>query len=206
MDLIPNTIIQIFLKMKPTSSIRDHPIFETNKILWKTYAQEKGFKYIFLNEDNIAEYLGEHKEFYYNMRFQWNRIDFLRYLVLNKIGGYYVDLDCEPCFDKDLFELSKEEFILDKWYNPKSKKWELNNALMGCRPNFFNDLINYSILEYNCKSKMEIYNIWKIRFMLETTGVRMFKRWCKNNKYSYTGNIHDYIVDGCSATWLKDFN
>ena len=84
MSLIPNTIIQIFLKVNPTASITDFPIFQARRILWRQYAEMKGFKYIYLNDDNIAEYLGEHREFYYNMRYNWNRIDFLRYLVLNK--------------------------------------------------------------------------------------------------------------------------
>ena len=53
---------------------------------------------------------------------------------------------------------------------------------------------------------MEVYKTRKIRFMMHTTGVRMFKKWCKVNGYTYTPEIDDYITDACCATWLKDFN
>ena len=140
------------------------------------------------------------------MRFTWNRIDFIRYLVLNKIGGFYIDLDIEPNFDRDLFDLSKEPLILNKWFEPKKQKWEITNSLMGCRPGFFTDLIKFSISQYNDKSNMEVYKTRKIRFMMHTTGVRMFKKWCKVNGYTYTPEIHEYVTDGCTATWLKNFN
>tara|TARA_R110000787_G_scaffold1099_2_gene4011 strand:- start:6965 stop:7579 length:615 start_codon:yes stop_codon:yes gene_type:complete len=204
MHLIPNTIIQIFLG--ENESITKHILFQTNRLLWRQYAEQKGFRYIFLTKDNIAEYLGDHKDFYYSMRFTWNRIDFIRYLVLNKIGGFYIDLDIEPNFDRDLFQLSKEPLILNKWFCPKKQAYELNNALMACRPGFFTDLIKFSISQYNEKKNIEVYAIRKIRFMLHTTGVRMFKKWCKVNGYTYTPEIHEYVTDGCTATWLKNFN
>ena len=206
MDLIPNTIVQIFLHMKLTSSMNDHPIFQTNRLLWRQYAEQKGFRYIFLNDDNIAEYLGEYRDFYYSMRYNWNRIDFLRYLVLNKIGGIYIDLDIEPNFGVDLFELSQQKLILNKWYDIKKKEWELTNSIIGCRPGFLTELIKFSISQYKKKEIMDVYKTRKIRFMLHTTGVRMFKKWCKINGYTYTPEITDYITDGCTATWLKDFN
>ena len=204
LDLIPNNIIQIFLG--ETESITKHPIFETNRTLWRQYCSQKGFEYIFLTKDNIAEYLGDHKDFYYSMRYTWNRIDFLRYLVLNKIGGIYIDLDIEPNFERDIFELTDKPLILNKWFDPKKKEWELNNALMGCRVGFFTDLIKFSISQYREKEIMEIYKTRKIRFMLFSTGVRMFKKFCKLKGYTYTPEITDYITDGCTATWLKDFN
>jgi len=204
LDLIPNTIIQIFLG--ESDKIEDFQTFRKNKILWKQYCIDKGFRYYFFDKDNIDEYLGEYKEFYYSMRYTWNRIDFIRYLILNKLGGIYIDLDIEPDIDRDLFDLLKDRIILNKWYDPVRCKWELNNALMGIRPGQFNDLIDYSVNEYKSKEKMKIYNTWKIRFMLHTTGVRAFKRWAKKQKYDYTESIHEYVTDEMTATWLDSFH
>jgi hypothetical protein len=202
MNLVPNTIIQIFLKVSPTASIRDFPLFVENRILWRNYAELKGFKYIYLYDENIAEFLGEYKDFYYSLRYNWNRIDFLRYLVLNKIGGIYIDLDVEPDFDRDLFDLLNRDFIIGKFLNKKSN-WENCNSILGCRKGQLDDLINFSITQYNEKSNMEVYKCRKVRFMLNTTGNQMFKKWCKNNGCNFTPEIHDYLTDHFSATWLK---
>ena len=127
-------------------------------------------------------------------------------LLSKKLGGIYIDLDMEPNFEKDLFDLLKDRIILNKWYDSVRCKWELNNALMGIRPGDFTSLLEYSFDEYKSKLKMKIYNTWKIRFMLHTTGVRAFKRWAKKQKYDYTESIHEYITDEMSATWLTSFH
>jgi len=41
--------------------------------------------------------------------------------------------------------------------------------------------------------------------MLHTTGVRMFKRWCKMNGLTYSHDIDKYVKDHCTASWLKNF-
>ena len=48
MHLIPNTIIQIFLG--ENESITKHILFQTNRLLWRQYAEQKGFRYIFLTK------------------------------------------------------------------------------------------------------------------------------------------------------------
>ena len=204
MEKIPNKIIQIFLG--ETDSIREHTLFCINKIKWSQYAEKYGFQYIFLCKDNIDEYLGDHREFYYKLRYSWNRIDFIRYLVLNKIGGFYADLDIEPDFTMDLWDLLGKEIVLNKWMDPKTGNNEVNNALIGCRPGQLTGLIDYSISEYKKKESMAIYKKWKVRFMLHTTGVRMFKRYCKKKKWVWFLYADMYWKDHCTATWLTKFN
>jgi len=204
MEKIPNKIIQCFLG--ETDTIREHTLFCINKIKWQQYSEKYGFQYIFLSKDNIDEYLGEHREFYYKLRYNWSRIDFIRYLVLNKIGGFYIDLDIEPEFDMDLFDLLGKDIVLNKWMNEKTGKNTTNNALIGCRPGQLTSLINYSISEYKKKESMTIYKKWKVRFMMQTTGTRMFERWCKKNKYIWFIYADMYWKDHCTATWLTKFN
>ena len=198
---IPINIIQCFLGEK--DSIDKYPLFQANKIQWINYSEVKGYRYIFITKDNVEEYLGEHKKFYYGLRHAWQRIDFIRYLVLNKIGGIYIDLDCEPDFDRDLFSLFNRDFILNKWFNPTRQKYELNNAVIGCKVGALTSLIKYCREETERVNNMDIYEIRKVRHMLNSTGVRMFKRWAKKEKITYTPEIHDYLTDHCSATWLQ---
>tara|TARA_R110002074_G_scaffold365170_1_gene538849 strand:+ start:606 stop:1223 length:618 start_codon:yes stop_codon:yes gene_type:complete len=203
-DIIPNNIIQIFLGEQDV--IDDFPTFKHNRLLWIDYAKKYGFNYIFIDKFNIKEYLGDHADFYYDMRYTWNRIDFARYLVLNKIGGIYCDLDLVPNDEMNLMDLCDETIILNKWFDPKKNKYELNNALMGIRPDYFTSLIKYSIDEYKKRSDNLTYKCWKMRFMMHTTGTRMFKRWCIQKKYRYTDSIHNYITDQQYCSWVKGFH
>jgi len=197
---IPINLIQIFLKVK--KPITEFPLFQANKILWTKYSELKGYRYIFIGDDEVGEYLGEHKKFYYDLKYTWQRIDFLRYLVLNKIGGIYIDLDCEPNFDLDLFSLYQKKYIIGSWFNPKRQKYEVGNGIIGCCCGDLTSLIKYCIGETERINSMEVYEVRKARAMLNSTGVRAFKRWCKLEKLTYTPEISDYVIDHCSATWL----
>jgi len=205
MEKIPNKIIQIFLPAT-YRKISDKTLFCVNKILWQKYAEKYGFQYIFISEDNIDEYLGDHREFYNKLRYNWSRVDFARYIVMNKLGGFYFDLDIEPEFDMDLWDLLGKEIVLNKWMNEKTGKNTTNNALIGCRPGQLDSLIDYSISEYKKNETKTIYKTWKIRFMLHTTGVRMFKRWAKKEKLHAFVYEKMYWTDHATKSWLTNFN
>lgn len=202
--MIRKLIFNVFLKVNG-KEFNEFPIFVENKKRWEKYCQEFEFDYLFFNDDNIDDYLGEHREFYYGLEYTWQRIDFIRYLILNVEGGIYTDLDIYPNPLYDIGDLLNNKYILNFWNNKLGKN-EITNSIMGIEPGFFNSLIEYSINETNRCRDMNCYKIRKIRFMLHSTGVRMFKRWCKKNKLSYTDNLHLYITDQCTATWLDNFN
>tara|TARA_R110000823_G_scaffold98802_8_gene213716 strand:+ start:1036 stop:1653 length:618 start_codon:yes stop_codon:yes gene_type:complete len=205
MDLIPNKIVQIFLPAT-YKNIREKTLFCVNKILWQQYAEKYGFQYIFICEDNIDEYLGDHKQFYNELRYNWSRVDFARYLVMNKLGGFYFDLDITPEIDMDIFDLLKKDIVLGTWIDPKTDKLEISNSVIGCRPGKLDSLILYSISEYKKKESMAIYKKWKTRFFLHTTGVRMFKRWAKKEKHHAFVYEKMYWFDHASKSWLINFN
>lgn len=205
MELINNRIVQIFLPAT-YKQISEKTLFCVNKIKWQKYAEEKGFQYIFICEDNIDEYLGDHREFFYKLRYNWNRVDFARYLVMNKLGGFYFDLDIEPEFDMDIFDLCKKNIVLGTWTDPKTDKLEICNSIIGCHPGQLDSLIKYSISEYTKKEPMTIYKTWKTRFMLHTTGVRMFKRWAKKENHNAFVYEKMYWTDHTSKSWLENFN
>lgn len=206
METIPNKIIQIFLPAT-YKKITDKTLFCVNKILWQQYAEKYGFQYYYICQDNIDEYLGDHREFFYKLRYNWNRVDFARYLVMNKLGGFYFDLDIAPEFDMDLFDLVyKKQIVLGTWTDPKTDVREISNSVIGCRPGQLDSLIKYSISEYKKNESKTIYKTWKIRFMLHTTGVRMFKRWAKKQKLHAFVYEKMYWYDHASKSWLTNFN
>ena len=202
--MIRKLIFQVFLG--ENENLVDHPIFTKSRLCWKIYCDNNGFEYAFFDKDNINKYLGEHKEFYYGLEFTWQRIDFIRYLILNQEGGIYIDMDIFPHVDKNIFELLDQPYIFNYWIDPKTGIREINNALMGVHPGDFDNLIKYSILETERCRAIPCYKVRKIRFMLHTTGVRMFKRWIKKNRWSYTPTIHDYVKDTMTCTWVNNFH
>jgi len=200
--MIQKIIIQIFLKVE--KHLHEFPLFETNQKLWATYSRDWGFKYVFINDLNYEQYLGEYAEFYNNLEFVWQKIDFLRYLVVNKLGGIYIDLDIEPGVNADLYDLLDMKYIINKWQDPKTGKWEVTNSILGAGIGDLTPLIKYAIGETERCRNIPCYKVRKIRFMLHTTGVRAFKRWCKLERISYTPTIHRYIYDHCASTWTTE--
>ena len=207
--MIPKIIHQVFLGQ--TDNLEQYPHFGENMEKWQNWAEKNGWEYNFYDKTDIINLIdnGDLLRFYINLRYNWCRIDFCRYLIINKFGGLYVDLDIAPNDGK--YEtlssyIMTRDYILGLWDNKKTGKTEITNSLIGFKAGELTDLIEYSIAETKSKSQMEIYNKWKIRFFLQTTGVRMFARWCKIKKYTYDRNIYKYITDTCTATWLNNFN
>ena len=209
---IPKIIHQVFLDIG--TPLKDFPIFIAGQEKWKSWCEENGYEYKFWTSDTIERRLQFDKsiyDFYYELRYTWQRIDFIRYVLLNYYGGVYIDLDVHPLprtilkmvnFDK---YITSQDYILGSWYNTKTKKWEITNGVMGFEATKLTSLINYSIEQVEEKSKLDIYKKWKIRFMLQTTGVRMFKRWCKHKKYDRSEDLYTYVKDYATATWLSNF-
>ena len=200
--MVHKLIIQIFLKVE--KNLNEFPLFEKNKLEWQKYCNDWGFKYIFIDDNNYVDYLGEHVEFYNNLEFIWMKIDFLRYLVINKLGGIYIDLDIEPKHDADLYDLLDMKYIINKWQDPKTLKWEVTNSILGAMEGDLTPLIEYVKNETERCRKIPCYKIRKIRFMLHTVGVRAFKRWCRIKKISYTQTIKNYTIDHMASSWTTE--
>lgn len=202
--MVRNLIIQIFLGEE--EKLEDFPKFVMNKNRWESYCDKMGLEYMFFDKYNIRKYLGDHKDFYYGLEYTWQRIDFIRYLILNQEGGCYVDLDIYPNSEKDFLELFDQRYILNYWTSPKTNIPEVNNALMGIEAGDFDDLIKFSIAETERLRMIPIYRCWKIRFMKRSTGVEMFKKWCKKKKWSYTPCLHEFVTDEMTCSWIKNFH
>ena len=207
--MIPKIIHQVFLGQ--TESLEKYPNFIKNKVVWQDWCKENNWDYNFYDKNDVINLIEDEDllKFYNNLTFNWQRIDFCRYIIINKFGGLYVDLDIEikePQKGSLATYILNQDYIIGLWHNKKTNKTEMTNSLIGYKSGELSDLIKYSISETKKKKEMEIYKTWKIRFFLQTTGVRMFNRWCKIKKYKPNWEIYKYLKDGCSATWLKNFN
>ena len=195
-------IHQIFLPVS-NSTLQDYPIFIESSSVWQNFSSLHNYEYKLWNIEQVDELLRS-KNLPTSFRYIWNKIDFCRYVILNEYGGLYVDLDIFPTNDFNKI-LVNNDILINSWFNKKTNKMEINNGLMKFKKNSLHSLIDYSLQQYDEKSKMKIYNTWKIRFFLQTTGNRMFQRWCKQQLLTYNKDIENYITDKNTKTWLKSF-
>jgi len=200
-ETIPNIIYQVWLKID--KNLADCEWAYDNHLKWKSYCQKKGFDYRLITDLNLDLYVPEkHKQFFYNLKTTFHKIDFIRYLALNQIGGIYIDLDIEPLFHHDISELLSLKYITGYWVNNKGVT-EISNSVMGGRPGQFESLIDYSIQQYKSKIKMTFYTCAKVRFFKQTCGVSMYKRWAKRLKIRCTLELSKYILDHERCSWIN---
>ena len=103
------------------------------------------------------------------------RLDLAKYMVAHTYGGVIVDLDVLPLKHLDTFIC--QPYLFDRC----SRKNIIANDFfyVGCQglP---------GIVEYFCENldrvnKIEIYKIWKMRYIFQTSGPDFFSRYLKKN-------------------------
>jgi mannosyltransferase OCH1-like enzyme len=172
----------------------DEPLpthFETLGETWKENHPE--WKYILWDNKKmntfIQQFYPQYWDIYNGFKYNIQRWDAIRYLILDKIGGMYVDFDyecLEPldgllnnitcCFSAEPPE-HKSIFMDDNYFN---------NALMACIPShwFMQKIIEHAFDRINIEK--EYSN--KMREVLETTGPIMLTKLyaeCENKEDIY---------------------
>lgn len=146
-----------------------------------------------INSTKILSY--EINDFYTNDYNVALKTDLIRFQILSKIGGIYVDIDTEP------IRKMPDEFLKYKFFAGYQPNNEVNIALMGSQP--YNDLaLNYtSQMLTNIKNNQKIHGfltneIWKI------TGPEAFtdflKPYFQNDKFKFFPTEYFYPY-----SWLE---
>jgi len=150
---------------------------------WKKF--HPVWKFEFWDGDRMDVFVKEHyphlKDFYYGFRYNIQRWDAIRYLILYKMGGLYVDFDCEclkPVDDyvaeygKCYFSMEPEEHCVDFF-----RQATFNNALMASCPShpFFKKIIDHIFFE-----SQYVYTNNKVRDVHATTGPVMLSELYRN--------------------------
>lgn len=113
---------------------------------WKTFLPD--WEYILwtdeMNRDFVARYFPDFLEKYDRYPQNIQRADAIRYLLLKKYGGLYVDLDFE-CLENIEFLIEQADFTAGKEPHYHAKRFEMPyiicNAFMASTPE--NDFINF---------------------------------------------------------------
>jgi len=149
--------------------------FEVLRDTWKEY--HPTWKYMFWDDQKMGEFIQEdYPQFWstYNS-FQYNiqRWDAIRYLILYKFGGMYIDFDYECLEAHDpLFKYKTCCFASEpkEGSELEGEKYLFNNALMASIPNhpFMKEIIDF-VFSYK-RSERDKYNHQKGFEVLMTTG------------------------------------
>ena len=189
-------IHQIFFEMG-NGTLEDIPRFKfcyhynkticntTSNIDYKLWFREEIEIFILNYSLQFPEKAGEWYTFYKNLRYDIQRIDFARLIIIYVFGGIYLDLDVEinnasPKLMTNFIGLFEKPLLISRWDNSHLPY----NAVIGChRENeFILRLIRYIILQYDSKKRLDIYKKWRGRFVFQTTGHHAIHRCFKSIK------------------------
>ena len=129
-----------------------------------------------LIETKYPQYL----QFYKDLRHNIQRVDFCKICIVHSEGGFYIDLDMH-CI-KSFEPLLKEKLIIEsnKHLVPNHNEFVQNDFLASEKGFvFWEAALKECILNYKDKEKVNVYNTWKGRFVLQTTGPRFLSRAVK---------------------------
>ena len=179
---IPKLIHQIYFDLGG-GKLENNKLFKKSSDMFK---KMKGYEYKLWDEESserlIREDFGDRiYKFYKRLRYDIQRLDFVRLCILYKYGGIYFDLDMIP-LKKSLKKLVKNrEFVFHNIRYIKPNYSYIENDIMGSvkGKRFWLELIEYCMSEYKRKERMNIYNVWKGRFVLQTTGPKLISRFVR---------------------------
>ena len=221
--MIPKKLHQIFFQL-------DRPIEEIELFTESTkqfQAMHSDWEYKLWSRDEclqlMKDKLPNKVAFYENLRYDIQRIDYMRYAILYCEGGIYVDLDHLPL--KPLDDLLEYKFILHSMRNfYKENPDFVHNDFMGSPQGFkfWEVLLKDIEINYKEKQSIDVYKTWKGRFVLQTTGPRYLSRilkavlpsykplhlcWTKwrNDKWKQEPKYNYYTENHVAGEWLKSF-
>jgi hypothetical protein len=183
---IPKIIHQVFFDVG-LGQLKDKPLYLKSIANMKKYNSKKnGWKHMLWTKDKaiklIKKDFPEYYEYYLKLPTEWYRMELVRYFAIARFGGFYVDLDI--FCNKSLDSLCNNHYYI---HSHQGRKWKggghavyAENNFFGFKPSVLNELLDYSKKQFTEKSKIKVYETWKVRLMLQTVGVKMYARWCKN--------------------------
>ena len=190
--------------------LSDIPIYKQNVDETQLFCKLHNYEYKLWNlsdcENLIKEDFSEYWQLWQDFRFDIQRCDFIRYCILFKFGGLYIDCDIRPM--KKLDAIFNEPIFFVHWADDKNKK--PYNAILGSlkNQNLFIQIIKQCKIDFYEKSKIKSYDTWKGRFVFQTTGHSMLERVMKKNLIDKDKYFHNclYVKNSKKGFDIGDMN
>jgi mannosyltransferase OCH1-like enzyme len=183
--MIPKNIHQIFWDFSHTGkTLNDFHVFQDCHFVVEQRAKEYGYDLKLWNYSDCLNLIKEHYPEYAELWIEFPqdvmRCDFVRYLILHRYGGIYLDMDMFPM--KDFSELLDHKQVFARWNNEKHLKPYIA-LMMSQKDNpLFIEIAEHSKRSYYEKIMLPIYQTWKGRLVFQTTGHFMVRRVLKKHK------------------------
>ena len=207
-------IHQIFWPFKG-KKLNDIPVFRKNVNLTKEYCKEHGYTYCLWNlrmcEELLCDKYPEYICLWEEFRFDIQKCDFIRYLILHHCGGWYVDCDVHPI--QDLSSLSHYKEVFTTWSNDVHRK-PYNAVMMSQRNNpLFIEIMKECQKRVIEKQSIKQYDTWKGRLVFQTTGHNMLRNVVpkesihelmlihNEKKGIYVTSNNPYFYDSNASVW-----
>ncbi len=193
-------IHQIFINIG-RGELKDISEFNWSHEKTKVYCNKKEIQHTLWGKkeiEDLIEKYPEYEELYYGFRYDIQRIDFARLLILYDQGGLYLDLDIQPFENEDIKYIFEKDFFIARW----NKSHLPYNAIVGAKKGspLMLKCIEEVIRSYEEKSKMPIYEKWKARFVFQTTGHYCLHRILKKEvEYSPCVSVYNSIKNICEC-------
>jgi mannosyltransferase OCH1-like enzyme len=220
-DNINKTIHQVYGIFDDGIPLKDIDIFYKNVHKTKQFCKKHKIKHKMWNLSMATKLVKTHFKEYLDL---WNdfsvpimRADFIRYCILYKYGGMYVDCDIHPI--KKIDHLFSKEHFFVRWND--DKKHLPYNAILGGQKGarIYDEILKHCKESYYEKIKQPIYKKWKGRLVFQTTGHYMLQRVIKDQNvplsdildilkiHTKSGKIvqgiHPLFEDSNASTWYS---
>ena len=193
-------IHQIFINIGK-GELKDIQAFHWTYQKTLVYCKNSGIPHTLWGKGDIEDLLEdypEYKSLYEGFRYDIQRIDFARLLILYHHGGLYLDLDVHPFEGEDISYIFERDFFIARWIHSHLPY----NAILGCkkRDPLMMKVIKEVERSYYEKEKMDIYHKWRARFIFQTTGHYAVHRAIKGSvEYSPVVSVWNSIKDICEC-------
>jgi hypothetical protein len=186
-------VSQIFIDFGKGKSIDDYKLFKCSMNRYKQLTSNYTL-YDDKKADALMKKYPEFYDMYKNVKYPVMKVDILRFMIVYDKGGFYSDLDVLPMTNNLKKETEKgftiwsypDLFGYDVIYSPKGNEYLL-------------DFLRFVKKQIEEKDKVKIYDKWKARYVLHTTGPKAFSKFMKQNP---NPNLH--IAEENSIITKKD--
>lgn len=161
----------------------DIPFFKQCSLKVKEWCKNNNYEYKLWNKNDCEELLNEYsifKPLYDSVKYKIMKVDIIRFIIIHKYGGIYLDLDVVPNIKK--IENENDFCLLYKKIKPTKELYELEVIQSPKKNPVMLEYLKYIITQIEEKDKIEIYNKWKLRYIYQTTGPHSLTRFIKLNK------------------------
>lgn len=157
-------------------TVRDYPVYTLSMNKFKELTPD----YHLYDDGKADALMKKYPEFYgmwKQVRFPIMKVDILRFVILYHFGGLVADLDVIPLVRSLQTEIDPGSIFI---FTPEKINYEVLVSEKGNE--FWLDFLRYVKTQIAEKSKMDVYNVWKGRYVLNTTGPAAFRRFLKLTK------------------------